>query len=391
MRSLYGLPLMTQSGRPTGSMTLLLPEDETLGAADETLLVAQAEHAARALTRARRYEREHDVAIALQRSLLPELLPSIEGLDFAGRYSAGGVGLEVGGDWYDAVRRPDGLVHLTVGDVAGRGIAAAVLMGQLRNAFRALAYDHTSPAEIARRLTATSRSTAWRQPSSSPSTRTPASLRTRRPAIRRRCCSTSRPARSRGSTGERAAARLGGGEPRSARRRCTLAGERGCSPTRTGSSSGAASASTTASTGWRSCCGTRRSCRPRDAADRLLDYLVIPLSATDDIALLLVRNVGVPATWRSRCRADPTLMHGVVPALRRLARPARRRPRTSRADAVLAISEACNNAIEHGYAGRGGTIRLRFEHRAASAHVHDRGRGTSGGRRSPTRPAAAAR
>ena len=153
MRSLYGLPLRTQSGRPTGSMTLLLPDDRALSAAEESLLVAHAEHASRALARARRHEREHDVAIALQRSLLPELLPAIEGLDFAGRYNAGGVGLAIGGDWYDAVRRPDGLLHLTVGDVAGRGIPAAVLMGQLRNAFRALAYDHTSPAEIARRLT----------------------------------------------------------------------------------------------------------------------------------------------------------------------------------------------------------------------------------------------
>ena len=129
MRSLYGLPLRTQSGRPTGSMTLLLPEDRALSAAEESLLVAHAEHASRALARARRHEREHDVAIALQRSLLPELLPAIEGLDFAGRYNAGGVGLAIGGDWYDAVRRPDGLLHLTVGDVAGRGIPAAVADG----------------------------------------------------------------------------------------------------------------------------------------------------------------------------------------------------------------------------------------------------------------------
>ena len=152
-RLLYGLPLRTQAGRPTGSMTLLLPEEQPVGGAEESLLVAHAEHASRALDRARRHEREHDVAIALQRSLLPEALPAIEGLDFAGRYNAGGVGLAVGGDWYDAVRRPDGILHLTVGDVAGRGIPAAVLMGQLRNAFRALAYDHTSPGEIARRLT----------------------------------------------------------------------------------------------------------------------------------------------------------------------------------------------------------------------------------------------
>ena len=153
IHSLYGLPLRTEAGRPAGSMTLLLPDDRPLEAAEESLLLAHAEHASRALDRARRHEREHDVAVALQRSLLPDALPAIEGLDFAGRYNAGGVGLAVGGDWYDAVRRPDGMLHLTVGDVAGRGIPAAVLMGQLRNAFRALAYDHTSPGEIARRLT----------------------------------------------------------------------------------------------------------------------------------------------------------------------------------------------------------------------------------------------
>ena len=119
----------------------------------QALLAAHTDYAARALGRARHSEREHDVATALQRSLLPDELPVVEGLGLAGRYNAGAVGLEVGGDWYDAVRRPDGIVHISVGDVAGRGVSAAVLMGQLRNSFRALAYEHTSPAEIARRLT----------------------------------------------------------------------------------------------------------------------------------------------------------------------------------------------------------------------------------------------
>ena len=73
-------------------------------------------------------------------------------MELIGRYNAGGAGLEVGGDWYDAVRRSDGIVHVTVGDVAGHGVTAAVLMGQLRNAFRAHAYEHTSPAELLRRM-----------------------------------------------------------------------------------------------------------------------------------------------------------------------------------------------------------------------------------------------
>ena len=132
---------------------LLLPQDEVLHDTDQALIAAHTDYAARALGRARHSEREHDVATALQRSLLPDELPVVEGLGLAGRYNAGAVGLEVGGDWYDAVRRPDGVVLITVGDVAGRGVSAAVLMGQLRNSFRALAYEHTSPAEIARRLT----------------------------------------------------------------------------------------------------------------------------------------------------------------------------------------------------------------------------------------------
>ena len=105
----------------------------------------------RARNRRQRYEEEHRVAVTLQRSLLSEL-PRIPGVDSAGRYQAGSTGLEVGGDWYDVVQRPDGIVHISVGDVAGRGVAAAALMGQLRNAFRAYAYDHTSPAEIMWRL-----------------------------------------------------------------------------------------------------------------------------------------------------------------------------------------------------------------------------------------------
>jgi serine phosphatase RsbU (regulator of sigma subunit) len=105
----------------------------------------------RARSRRKRYEEEHRVAVTLQRSLLSEL-PRIPGVDSAGRYQAGSTGLEVGGDWYDVVQRPDGIVHISVGDVAGRGVAAAALMGQLRNAFRAYAYDNTSPAEIMWRL-----------------------------------------------------------------------------------------------------------------------------------------------------------------------------------------------------------------------------------------------
>ena len=106
---------------------------------------------AQARSRRLRYEEEHRVATTLQRSLLADV-PKIDSIDAAARYEAGSTGLEVGGDWYDVLQRPDGIVHVTMGDVAGRGVAAAALMGQLRNAFRAYAHDNSSPAEILWRL-----------------------------------------------------------------------------------------------------------------------------------------------------------------------------------------------------------------------------------------------
>jgi PAS domain S-box-containing protein len=94
------------------------------------------------------YEREHTIAETLQRSLLPERLPRIEGLEIAARYLPAGRGAAIGGDWYDALERPDGKVALVVGDVVGHGLRAAAVMGQLRNAFRAYGLAEDSPAEV---------------------------------------------------------------------------------------------------------------------------------------------------------------------------------------------------------------------------------------------------
>jgi PAS domain S-box-containing protein len=98
------------------------------------------------------YEHEHRIAETLQRSLLPQRLPEIEGLELAARYLPAAKGAEIGGDWYDAMELPDGRVALVVGDVVGHGLRAAAAMGQLRNAFRAYALTESSPAEIVGRL-----------------------------------------------------------------------------------------------------------------------------------------------------------------------------------------------------------------------------------------------
>jgi PAS domain S-box-containing protein len=98
------------------------------------------------------YEREHRVAETLQRSLLPQRLPQIDGLAMAARYLPAGRGAAVGGDWYDALELGDGRIALVVGDVVGHGVRAAATMGQLRNACRAYALVEVSPSEVVARL-----------------------------------------------------------------------------------------------------------------------------------------------------------------------------------------------------------------------------------------------
>ncbi len=99
------------------------------------------------LVRAR--EREHEIALELQRSLLGGELPRAEALDVGVLYRPAVRGLEVGGDWYDAFwLEPGRRVALVVGDVVGRGLEAAATMGQLRSAVRALASTGLAPAPL---------------------------------------------------------------------------------------------------------------------------------------------------------------------------------------------------------------------------------------------------
>jgi PAS domain S-box-containing protein len=121
---------------------------------DHALLELAADRAALGIQRARLFQQEHRIAEELQRSLLPDQLPAVPGLSTAARYFAAGAGSQVGGDWYDTVVQPDGRLLLVIGDVAGRGIAAASTMGQLRSALRAYALDGHSPSSLLERLNA---------------------------------------------------------------------------------------------------------------------------------------------------------------------------------------------------------------------------------------------
>ncbi|HET6560349.1 MAG TPA: SpoIIE family protein phosphatase [Marmoricola sp.] len=92
--------------------------------------------------------REHSIADQLQRSLLPQRTFDVEHLDVATYYRAGVQGTQVGGDWYDIIELGAGRTAFVIGDVMGRGVSAAVGMGQLRSAVRALAKLDLPPAEV---------------------------------------------------------------------------------------------------------------------------------------------------------------------------------------------------------------------------------------------------
>lgn len=94
--------------------------------------------------------REHTIAETLQRSLLPEALPEVPGLELAVRYLPATAGADVGGDWYDAFPVASGRIALVIGDVVGHSIASASVMGQVRTVLRVYAQDHSSPPEVLR-------------------------------------------------------------------------------------------------------------------------------------------------------------------------------------------------------------------------------------------------
>ncbi|MFS8198553.1 SpoIIE family protein phosphatase [Streptomyces sp. CWNU-52B] len=121
---------------------------EPFGERDRLLAVELAARAAVCIDNARLYRREHERALILQRSLLPPDDPEASGLDIACRYLPGNAATEVGGDWFDVIELPGHRTALVVGDVMGRGLRAAVAMGELRTAVRTLALLDLEPAEV---------------------------------------------------------------------------------------------------------------------------------------------------------------------------------------------------------------------------------------------------
>jgi serine phosphatase RsbU (regulator of sigma subunit) len=149
VQALLGVPLIA-AGRLVGVMHVgslrsrHFTEDET------TILQSAANGIANALS-VHQTVSERSAARTLQESLLPTRLPDVEGLEFAARFVPA-EDFGVGGDWYDAFRLPDDRIGVVMGDVAGSGLRAAVVMGRLRSALRAYALESASPSDALRRL-----------------------------------------------------------------------------------------------------------------------------------------------------------------------------------------------------------------------------------------------
>ncbi|MEV4676306.1 GAF domain-containing SpoIIE family protein phosphatase [Actinomadura sp. NPDC049382] len=148
LRSLLGVPLIG-GGSLVGVLHVgtLVPrrftEDEI-----ELLRLAASRVAMAVQSLTSRAERAG--ARELQRSLVPAALPDIPGAELTARYRPGKA--SVGGDWYDVFTLPSGEIGIVMGDVAGHGLGAAVVMGRMRSALRAYALESTDPSEVLRRL-----------------------------------------------------------------------------------------------------------------------------------------------------------------------------------------------------------------------------------------------
>ena len=149
--ALMGVPLRLE-GRTIGVLHVGTRRSREFSNEDTSLLQLAADRAALAIEHARSYERERGVVETLQRSLIPEQLPRLPGLEMAARYQPGGPRADVGGDWYDAIALEGGQVGLAMGDVVGHGLEAASLMGQLRNALRAYALEEHPPGVVVEKL-----------------------------------------------------------------------------------------------------------------------------------------------------------------------------------------------------------------------------------------------
>jgi hypothetical protein len=145
--ALAALPMKVRH-EPIGSLVVWASEPRQWSQEQRELLTGLAAQGGQAIARAQAFEDQATAARTLQESLLPSRLPRLPDLDVAARYVAGESGLRVGGDWDDCVEVDAHRVALVVGDVMGKGLHAAALMGQMRTTLRSLTVVDPSPSAV---------------------------------------------------------------------------------------------------------------------------------------------------------------------------------------------------------------------------------------------------
>jgi anti-sigma regulatory factor (Ser/Thr protein kinase)/putative methionine-R-sulfoxide reductase with GAF domain len=375
VRSLLGAPLIVE-GRVIGVMHVGALRPRQFTDDDAALLQLAAGRAAPAIERARLFDaldQEHRSAVALQRSLLPERLPDVAGLDVAARYLPALD--EVGGDWYDVIELPGGRIGLAIGDVAGHGVRAAALMGQLRTGLRAYALEGQPPGETLKRLDRLLQS------------------------IRGRGMATAAYALFSLETGSLRIASAGHPPPvlvsatgEASLIEVTAAPPLGTMPYPTHqeveTSLGPGETILMYTDGLierrgesliagleRLCAAAGVAASAEEMCQGIIDALVPALGSPDDVAVVALRNAPVDPDMRLRLPADPQVLSQIRQMLRRWLRT-----KGARAEEIAAITlacgEACANAIEHAYAPGRASFELEAIHSAGVVTLAVRDDGT---------------
>ena len=146
VHSLICVPLLAE-GQTLGVLSVNYASSPLQYSHDDVAMFEElGRRAGLAIHRARLFEREHRAAESFQQASLPATLPDVPGLRLDAFYAPGRAEAQVGGDWYDALRLVDGRVVISIGDVAGSGLQAAVTMGNMRQIIRGIAQVHADPA-----------------------------------------------------------------------------------------------------------------------------------------------------------------------------------------------------------------------------------------------------
>ncbi len=144
-RSTITIPLRTH-GRTIGSLVAYWSRTPRRYSENDLPLFEElTKRAAVSIENARLYERERETAAEFQRAALPISLPEVPGIHFDGMYVPASDRELLGGDWYDALRLHDGRIVISIGDVAGSGLSAAVIMSSMRQVVRGVAQVYADP------------------------------------------------------------------------------------------------------------------------------------------------------------------------------------------------------------------------------------------------------